>query len=376
MLVMQPQLRRKPGEIRDAIIDALWTETDPISVAEIHNRVVDTIGSVQRSSVQSYLNNNQPLLFSKIQRGKYLLSDNLPKDTQNENFESKIIGKSELFLGDTFSVLPTLASNSIHAVVTDPPYGVVEYSKKEVGKLRSGNGGVWRIPPSFDGHKRAPLPRFTTLTQKDHAALGEFFYKLGQELFRVMVPGAHAFIASNPLVSHIVTTSMVSAKFENRGAIIRKVITMRGGDRPKNAHLEFPDVSVMARSAWEPWVLVRKPIEGRVQDNLRKWGTGGLRRISDKQPFFDVIQSSPTQKREKILAPHPSLKPQKLMRQLVKASLPLEKGKILDPFSGSGATLAAANFLEIDSVGIEIDNDFYSKSEGWIKKLSDLETST
>ena len=39
---------------------------------------------------------------------------------------------------------------------------------------------------------------------------------------------------------------------------------------------------------WEPWVLFRKPIGGRVQDNLRKWGTGGFRRRSDQSPFASI----------------------------------------------------------------------------------------
>jgi len=40
------------------------------------------------------------------------------------------------------------ASNSIHAVVTDPPYGLKEYTHDEKEKLRKGSGGIWRIPPS------------------------------------------------------------------------------------------------------------------------------------------------------------------------------------------------------------------------------------
>ena len=50
----------------------------------------------------------------------------------------------------------------------------------------------------------------------------------------------------------------------------------------------------MPRSSWEPWGLFRKPIEARVQDNLRKWKTGALRRPSPSEPFRDLIQSSPT----------------------------------------------------------------------------------
>lgn len=65
--------------------------------------------------------------------------------------------------------------NSIHAVVTDPPYGLLEYTEKELVKMKSGRGGVWRIPPAFDGAKRRPLPRFTVLTGRDKLALRRFF---------------------------------------------------------------------------------------------------------------------------------------------------------------------------------------------------------
>ena len=62
-----------------------------------------------------------------------------------------------------------------------------------------------------------------------------------------MVPGAHLFIATNPLVSYLVYEPLISAGFEKRGEIIRLVQTLRGGDRPKNAEREFSQVSVMPR---------------------------------------------------------------------------------------------------------------------------------
>jgi site-specific DNA-methyltransferase (adenine-specific) len=110
---------------------------------------------------------------------------------------------------------------------------------------------------------------------------------------------------------------------------------------------------------WEPWVILRRPPEGRIQDNLRKWGTGGFRRLSGDQPFGDVIRSRPTQKAEKLLAPHPSLKPQAFLREIVRAALPIGKGLVLDPFAGSGSTLAAANAMGYDSLGLE-------KSKGYV----------
>ncbi|HEX7344616.1 MAG TPA: DNA methyltransferase, partial [bacterium] len=252
---------------------------------------------------------------------------------------SKTPSVYEIFLADAFEWLAKAEPNSIHAVVTDPPYGLLEYSEKELDKMRNGKGGVWRLPPSFDGCLRNPLPRFTILRSQDKARMKYFFADLAKKLMPVLVPGAHIFIATNPLVSQLVYDPFIEAGFEKRGEIIRVVSTLRGGDRPKNAHQEFNEVTVIPKSCWEPWGLFRKPCEGRVQDNLRKWGTGGLRRISSAEPFKDMIYSSPARGLERQIAPHPSLKPQHLIRQLVRAALPLKKGIILDPFMGSGSTI-------------------------------------
>jgi site-specific DNA-methyltransferase (adenine-specific) len=180
------------------------------------------------------------------------------------------------------------------------------------------------------------------------------------------------FIATSPLLSHLVYLPFIEAGFEKRGEIIRLVQTLRGGDRPKNAHNDFPDVTVMPRSAWEPWGLFRKPLEGRVQDNLRKWKTGGLRRVSREAPFADVILSSPTRAAERELAPHPSLKPQAFMRQLVRASLPLGEGVVLDPFMGGGSTIAAAVAVGYESIGLEMDPVFFRMAEQAIPALAKL----
>ena len=211
-------------------------------------------------------------------------------------------GAATLVHGDCFDWLAARPDSSIHAVVTDPPYGLQEYTPTEQRKLRSGRGGVWRIPPSFDGHTRSPLPRFTTLNDAQRAYLREFFMTWTRLLIPKLVPGANVMVASNPLLSHIVAGAMADAGLERRGDIVRLVMTMRGGDRPKGAHEEFPDVSVLPRSMWEPWVLFRRPVEGRVQDNLRKWRTGGFRRKSDQSPFGDVIKSGLSQNQVTLLA--------------------------------------------------------------------------
>ena len=283
------------------------------------------------------------------------------------------VGDASLYVGDCLEWLAEQPRHAFHGVVTDPPYGIVEYTAQEQRKLRMGQGGVWRLPPAFDGHRRSPLPRFTTLTAEDLDGLCSFFRTWTEVLVRVLVPGSHVLVASNPLVSHLVASAICSGGLERRGEVVRLVMTMRGGDRPKNAHEEFSDVTVMPRSKWEPWLLFRKPLEGRVQDNLRTWGTGGLRRVSDERPFSDVIASTPTRRAERKLAPHPSLKPQAFLRQVVRAILPLGTGVVLDPFAGSGSTLAAAEHVGYCSVGVERDPTYARIAVSAIPKLRDYE---
>jgi site-specific DNA-methyltransferase (adenine-specific) len=284
-------------------------------------------------------------------------------------------GQATLLRCDCLSWLAGRAERSLQAVVTDPPYGFVEYTDEQKAKLRSGRGGVWRIPPSFDGHQRSPLPRFTVLTRDDLQYLADYFYSWGKLLRPRLVPGAHVLIASNPLVSPFVSQALAKAGLERRGEVVRLVMTMRGGDRPKGAHEEFPDVTVMPRSQWEPWLLYREPIEAKtVADNLRKWKTGGLRRISGSQPFGDVIKSHPTGTTERGLANHPSLKPQSFLRCVVRAMLPLGEGVLLDPFAGSGSTLAAAQAVGYDSIGLEIDPVYFRAATTAIPGLAALAT--
>jgi hypothetical protein len=147
-------------------------------------------------------------------------------------------GQYELVQGDCFDWMRRRPENSIHAIVTDPPYGLKEYSDRERKKLRAGRGGVWRIPPKIGGHVRSPLPRFTVLTRADIDRLRAFFGEWGRLAVRILVPGAHVFVATNPLVSHHLYGALEAAGFEKRGEVIRLVQTLRGGDRPKNAHEE------------------------------------------------------------------------------------------------------------------------------------------
>lgn len=287
-------------------------------------------------------------------------------------FESVQVGQSWICHADCIDWLGQVSENSLHAIVTDPPYGVKEYERDQLEKRASGNGGVWRIPPAFDGSIRAPLPRFTALDAAERDQLRQFFIEWARLAYHALRPGGHVFVATNAFIAQLLYDALVEGGLEFRGQIIRLVRTLRGGDRPKNAEQEFSEVSSLPKGCYEPWGLFRKPLPPRmtVSECLRTWQTGGLRRISEERPFEDVIASERTPKRERAIADHPSLKPQSFLRRIVHAALPLEEGIIADPFMGSGSTIAACEAMGLEGIGVERHRDYFELAKAAIPKLT------
>lgn len=291
------------------------------------------------------------------------------------NFDHRLLGRSLLIHADCLDWLRRAPEDSIHAVVTDPPYGVKEYDFDQLEKRANGSGGVWRIPPSFDGHERAPLPRFTALDANDRERMRQFFEEWSRLLKRILKPGAHVFIATNAFISQLLYEAVVAGGLEFRGQVIRLVRTLRGGDRPKNAEAEYPGVCSMPKGCYEPWGLFRKAIPSKmtVGECLRRFQTGGLRRTTSDKPFEDVIESERTPQRERAISDHPSLKPQSFLRRICHAALPMGEGVILDPFAGSGSTIAAVEALGLAGVGIERNRQYYETACAAIPRLKEIE---
>lgn len=292
------------------------------------------------------------------------------------DYSSRHIGNSIIIHADCLEWLGRIPENTLHAIVTDPPYGVKEYNFDQIEKRANGNGGIWRIPPSFDGKARAPLPRFTALNGKERNTLYRFFLEWAKIATLALRPGAHVFIASNTFLSQLVLSALVEGGLEYRGTIIRLVRTLRGGDRPKNAEEEYSNVCSLPRGCYEPWGLLRKPIPNgmKVSDCLKEYQTGGLRRKPGGNPFEDVIESERTPQKERKIVDHPSLKPQSFLRQIVYASLPLGKGIIADPFMGSGSTIAAAEAVGYSGIGVERYQKYYKMGMHSIPRLARLTT--
>jgi site-specific DNA-methyltransferase (adenine-specific) len=103
------QERRRPGEIRDAIVAALANKPLGASVAEIQGAVQQLIGDAASSSVRSYLRLNSDSLFHRRGRGLYTIRESAETYGQNGgkrlSFKSHTFARATLLEGDCFDWL-------------------------------------------------------------------------------------------------------------------------------------------------------------------------------------------------------------------------------------------------------------------------------
>lgn len=120
-------------------------------------------------------------------------------------YEFAAFGTTLRVHADCFEWMSSIQEASIHAIVTDPPYGVKEYDFDQLQKRSNGDGGIWRIPPSFDGNERSPLPRFTALSDEGSASSARVLRDMGTTGLacfaagRTPVPGFQCIPFSNGL---------------------------------------------------------------------------------------------------------------------------------------------------------------------------------
>lgn len=351
--------------------------------------------------------------------------ENFVKFYQNEETATSSIfipGAKNVSLrkGDCRELMSKIPENSIHSIVTDPPYEI------GFGNKKWDSSGIAYDP------------------------------KVWEEAYRILKPGGYLLAFGGTRMWHRVAVAIEDAGFE----IKDNIAWMFGSGFPKTMNIELamgkyfennphPESAELTeqwgrhgtaiKPAFEPIIMARKPIDGTIINTLLEHGTGALNiddsRIptTDKlgggsekngkvahqewsRPWMsdpDAIERSAARTREKkeraeslgrfptnvildssqaealdrdtteIYDPenpknnsrfyyvaktsrkenpeingkrHSTVKPIKLMEYLVKLVTPVG-GTVLDPFAGSGSTLEAADRCNFKSIGIELDPD-------------------
>lgn len=271
---------------------------------------------------------------------------------------------SQIIHGDCREKLPELEDESIHLVVTDPPYFLdgldADWKKGKKGTKRA-TGVVGSLPV---GMKFDP---------KQGIALQAFMTEVSGLMIRVLKPGAFAVVFSQPRLVHRMAIGLEDAGFEIRDlyawhftrraqfkafSMNHFVNRMDKTDAEKEAlktklgGRKTPQL----RPQFEAMILAQKPRIGTFVENWRVHETG----LIDASASLDGAAPSTVMTVEKPQRSHfnghLTVKPVALVEHLIRLfSVP---GQIvLDPFLGSGTTAVAAMRQGRACIGIEINGE-------------------
>ena len=169
--------------------------------------------------------------------------DHIPEDVEPLTSPGEVIalGKHTLHCGDCLEVMAAMPDSSVDAVVTDPPYGI-----------------------GFMGK------------QWDCSVPGDAF---AQQAFRVLKPGGHLIAFAATRTIHRLTTALEDVGFEVRDQIgwLQWQGFPKSLDVSKAVNAKrWQGFGTGLKPAFEPCILVRKPLAGTVAENVLQHGTGAL----------------------------------------------------------------------------------------------------
>jgi DNA modification methylase len=159
--------------------------------------------------------------------------------------------------GDCLLELPKLDGGSVDAIVTDPPYGI------------SFAGMVWDRPSRIaSAHPRGSVDRDKT---DPSIAFQSFCAQWSRTCLRVLKPGSHIAAFAAPRTAHLLARGFEEAGFELRDTLM----WIQGQGYPASRPL-LDGRGTGLKPAYEPILLARKPLDGSLDHNLARYGTGAL----------------------------------------------------------------------------------------------------
>lgn len=215
-----------------------------------------------------------------------------------------------IHLGDCIEVMRKLPEASMHAVVTDPPYGLefLEKSWDSFGDAKFTKPGIgpreiaW---PSFGGDPlqganptcalcggrarggkkcACPVPDWrvkgapiTAEHGKTSRAFQLWTTDWARECFRVLRPGGFILAFGGRRMVHRLGVGIEDAGFEIRDMLGWLYGSGMAHSRSaRDAGKEWEGWETNLKGAMEPIILGRKPFQGSLTDNIRRWQTGAL----------------------------------------------------------------------------------------------------
>lgn len=224
----------------------------------------------------------------------------------------------QLHHGDALAVLRTLASDSVDAVIVDPPYssgGATRSDRNQTPNKKYTQGGTVTLRPEFSGDNR---------DSRSYAYWTQLWLS---ECLRIVKPSGYLLTFSD--WRQLPTTADA---IQAGGWVWRGIVVWDKGRGARAAHTGY----------------------FRSQTEYVLWGTKGVSRKAEHGGPFDGVYRQSVKQKDKH---HITGKPTDLMRQLVQIVSP--NAVILDPMAGSFTTGVAAILEGRRFIGIEMEKHYH-----------------
>ena len=286
--------------------------------------------------------------------------DSLPAEQQHTS-------KISLIVDECSHYLMQMADESVHLVVTDPPYFLD-------GLDDNWSKGGRKKYKSLEKSTIGTLPPAMKFDPQQGVQLQSFMEKIGKGLHKVLMPGGFAVVFGQPRLIHRLALGLELSGFEIRDLCIwhytnksqfkafgmNHFIDKSNWDtedkeywKEKLRGLKTPQL----RPQFEAIVLAQKPRQGTFVDNWMEYETG----LMDATVSLDGNVPSNVMrvdKADKIADNnHLTVKPVRLIKHLIQL-FSREGQVVLDPFVGSGTTAVAAQETGRDCIGIDINSSY------------------
>ena len=282
---------------------------------------------------------------------------------------------SDIKPGDCLDKLKEIDLESVHLVITDPPYFLdgLDTSWKKGGKDAIKTTGLV-----------GGLPVGMKFDPRQGKALQQFIGQVAEAMLPVMKPGAFAVVFSQPRLAHRMAVGLEDAGFEIRDLLAWRYtkraqfkafsmdhfvdrMKISKGDKEKTKRILMGRKTPQLRPQFEAMILAQKPKQGTFAGNWMRHKTG----LIDARATLDGTVPNTVMTVEKPTKSqyngHLTVKPVKLIEHLINVfSVPGQV--VLDPFLGSGTTAIAALNTERSCIGIEVNEDYIKIAENRLQE--------
>ena len=271
-----------------------------------------------------------------------------------------------------------IETESIHLILSDIPYGISfadwDILHENTNSALGGSSPAQHKTGSGFKMRGKPINGWSEADRKIPLEYQNWVESWAKEWFRVLKPGSSCFIFAGRRYAHRAIVGLENSGFTFRDMIgwnrskatlkaqrISKVYERRNDFKNAEKLSEWRVGNL--RPVFEPILWFTKPYKqgGTIADNMIKHGVGAYnlekwKTFSEKGDNYIEIPNLSSDR-----GLHPTQKPLVLMKALIELTTQ-ENQIVLDPFSGSGTTLVAANELNRHYLGFEIDKDYYNTS--------------